>query len=126
MSSNRNGPIRVLSQAEIEADLAAVSKELEIQTHFYADLASAAATAEADFKATFARAVVGMSANQSMKLTSAEKQARAEVIATDDFRAWKLAEARRNATKELLLSLRARLDALRSLAANVRYQVGSF
>lgn len=122
---NRN-TTRVLTQAEIEADLASVAAELESQTHAYADLAEASAVAEADYKVAYARAIVAMSAHQTTKLNAAEKQARAEVIASDDFRLWKIAEARRNATKELLLSLRARLDALRSLAANVRYQVGSF
>jgi hypothetical protein len=117
---------RTLSQTEIERDIAAISDELESQTYLYKQLAVEAAEAESDYKLKFARSVIGQSAMQSHKLTASDKQARAEVLSEMELRVWKIAEARRNATKEALLSLRARLDALRSLAANVRYQTGSF
>ena len=61
-------------------------------------------------------------AHGSLKLTAAEKQARAELHAADELRVWKINEARRGASKEALLSLRARLDALRTLSATLRSQ----
>lgn len=112
---------RILTQGEIEVELMRVTEALEEQTEVFAEIAELAAIAEADYKLRHARAVVGL-ASQSGKLSVAERSARAEMIAAEELRAWKLAEARIKSTKEALLSLRARLDALRSLSANVRAQ----
>jgi hypothetical protein len=60
-------------------------------------------------------------AASGIKMPVADKEARADVTASDEFRAWRIAEARRAASREALLSYRARLDALRTLSANVRY-----
>jgi hypothetical protein len=50
------------------------------------------------------------------------RDARALLACEAEFRRYKIAEASRNATKEHLASLRARLDAERTLSANVRAQ----
>jgi len=113
--------VRVLAQVEIENEILAVLDALEDQTHLYDRLAADAASAEADYKLAYARSVVRLSDSQA-RMTAPEKQARAELYAADELRAWKVLEARRGATKEALLSVRARLDALRSLSANVRHQ----
>lgn len=113
--------MRVLAQVEIENEIVACLDALERETDRYDRLATDAASAEADYKLAYAKAVIVLSDSAS-RMTAAEKQARAEVHAGDPLRAWKVLEARRGATKEALLSLRARLDALRSLSANVRAQ----
>jgi len=113
--------VRVLTQGEIEADIMRVADEIEEQTHVYADVAHDAAVREADYKLRVARAIVSLSASEA-RMTAAEKQARADVQAAEELREWKIADARLKATKESLLSLRARMDALRSLSANVRSQ----
>lgn len=110
---------RVLVQGEIEAQIMALSDELEAETERYADVADLAASAEADYKLAVARTWVGL-ASAGRNITAGERQARAELSAADELRAWKLMEARRQASKEALLSLRARLDALRTMSANVR------
>jgi hypothetical protein len=112
---------RLITQGEIEELILRIADEMETETERYSDLATVAADAEADYKLRAARALISM-ANAPQKMTAADRQARAEVIAADELRTWKLSEARRQATKEALLTLRARLDALRSLAANVRHQ----
>ncbi len=112
--------MKVLTQAEIENEILRVTNELEQQTYTFADVADLAATAEADYKLRYARAVVTLSTQS--KMTAADKAARAELAAAEQLREWKVADARLKSTKEALLSLRARLDALRSLSANVRAQ----
>jgi hypothetical protein len=113
--------VRVLAQVEIENEILAVLDALEDQTHLYDRIAVDAASAEADYKLAYANAIVRLSDSQA-RMTAPEKQARAELHAADELRAWKVLEARRASTKEALLSVRARLDALRSLSANVRHQ----
>lgn len=113
--------MRHLTQGQIEADILSVSDALEVGTEQYADLADLAATCEADYKLSYARAFVALAAQQS-RMTAPEKQARSELHAAAELRAWKIAEARRQSSKENLLSLRARLDALRTVSANIRSQ----
>jgi len=48
----------------------------------------------------------------------------AHLKATSDYREWRTLEAQERATQQLLTSLRAQLDALRTIAANVRYAGG--
>lgn len=115
---NRRRPIVL---AEVEDQILELSAVLESETETYAQLSEVAAACEADYKLRVARMIVGLS-QQNGKMPVVEKQARAEVSASDELKAWKLAEARRQASKESLLSVRARLDALRSLNASVRGQ----
>jgi hypothetical protein len=112
---------RLLSQGEIETAIMRLSEELESVTYQYADLADKAATAEADYKLHSARLMVAL-ANSPMKMTAPERQARVDAQSDDQYRIWKINEARRQASKEILLSLRARLDSLRTLSANIRNQ----
>jgi hypothetical protein len=112
---------RLLTQGDIERSIIAFSDQLEEQTYMYARLSDEAAEAEADFKLEAGKQLIGLIASGS-KMTAQEKQARVDIACTNAFRIWKLAEARRQSCKEALLSLRARMDAQRSLAANVRHQ----
>lgn len=115
-----NAP-RLLTQGQIEHGIVALSDQLEEQTYLYAQLSDAAAEAEADYKLEAGKALIYL-VSTGTKMTAQEKQARVDIGCSETFRAWKLAEARRQSCKEALLSLRARIDAQRSLAANVRHQ----
>jgi len=116
-----NRPVHVLTQGDIENMILALSQEIEDSTYTYSDLSDTAAIAEADFKFAAARAMIDL-ADKGAKMNAQERQARVDVSAAPQFRDWKIAEARRQAMKEMLLSLRARLDATRTLSANVRHQ----
>jgi hypothetical protein len=112
---------RLLTQGEVEEQILRLSDELEAETDRYARLADKAATAEADYKLQAARLMVGFVASPS-KMTALEKQARVDAQCDGSYRVWKINEAQRQASKEALLSLRTRLDSLRTLSANIRNQ----
>lgn len=112
---------RLLTQGEIESAILSLSEELETQTYAYAEQSDRAAIAEADYKIRHARALVGFASDPTIKLTATERQARVDLHCAAELREWKIAEARRQSTKETLLSLRSRLDAMRTLSANVRH-----
>lgn len=113
--------MRVLTQAEIEDGIMRLSAELEDEVYRYAALSDDAAEAEAAYKGKHARAVVRLGAESGVKSTALERQARAELSAVEELRLYRIAEGRRSASKERLLSLRSRIDALRTLSANVRH-----
>ena len=113
--------MRILAQPEIEQRILDTLAALEEETYAYAQMSDLAAQSEADYKIRAAKALVFESADHP-KMTIGERQARVEISCAVELRAWKVAEARRQTSKEALLSLRARLDALRSLSANVRAQ----
>lgn len=109
----------VLSQHDVEQRMIEIDDALAETTLAYADLADAAADAEAVYKEQLARALLAVAASAD-KATAAVRQARAELACVDAFRTYKLADARRGACREALLSYRARLDSLRTLNANIR------
>jgi len=111
-----------LTQGHIEQAIMALSDELEAETERYSDVADLAANAEADYKHAFAETLVRVAADPTVKRTADERRALADLRSADARRVWLIAEARRTASRETLLSLRARLDALRTLSANVRAQ----
>ena len=108
--------MEVLTQVDIEHRIIAITDALDEQTHLYAELADNRAEAEADYKHRHARALV----EQAGKIPVATKDAVAHLRATDDYRRWKVLEARERATQQKLVALRSQLDALRTVAANVR------
>lgn len=118
--------LRILSQGEIESMIAELSDALADETSAYADVEERQARAEADFKHKWAMTYVQIAdatAGQGRSgPTVDEKQSRCDLAAEREFRDWKIYDARRRASKEALLSIRARLDALRTLSANVRQQ----
>ena len=61
-------------------------------------------------------------ADDGRKMTALTRAAMADLEASAEFRLYLLAKARKETTKEAMLSLRHRIDAMRTLAANVRYQ----
>lgn len=115
-----NAP-RLLTQADIEDMILNVADELEAETERYATICDEAARAEADWKYRSARSFIVLSEGEA-RMTAAEKDHRVTLANFSELRQYKLLEARRTASKEALNSLRARLDSLRTLSANVRSQ----
>lgn len=116
-------PSDVLSQGQIEGQIVALVDELADETYRYAAVEEMAATFEADYKYRFARSLLDVAANTSdRRVTAGEREATADVASASEFKVWKIHDARRRASKEALLSIRARLDALRTLSANIRQQ----
>lgn len=111
-----------LNPIDIEFAILDVCDALEAETDQYAGLSELAAETEAEYKLTYARAHVQLASNYTTKMTVHERQARADLASNDALKVWKIAEARRMASKEGLLSLRARMDALRTLSASLRNQ----
>jgi len=118
---------RLLTQGEVEQEIMALSDELAEETRRYADVSELAADHESAYKERHAKAVihvyeqVGITAD-AKKLSASERDARIDLLCQDGYATWKVTGARAEASKQALLSLRARLDALRTLAANIRAQ----
>ncbi|MBM4076039.1 MAG: hypothetical protein FJ267_10380 [Planctomycetes bacterium] len=91
---------------------------LEEETESFETLATDCAKKEGLMKANWAKEY--LSAKGSIK----EREAWADYKLSDEVYGYKIAEALVKAKREKLLSVRASLDALRTLNANVRVQVG--
>jgi hypothetical protein len=105
-----------LTQVDIETDILRICDKLEQDTSLLAETSVQRAEAEATFKQRYAKAMV----EQTGKVPVASKEAIAHLRSSDEFRIWRILEAREKATQQSLLALRARLDALRTISANVR------
>ena len=113
---------RTLSPVDVEFSILDLCDALEAETEQYASLSEGAASAEADYKLKYAKTHVQLAASKNVKMTVHERQAIADLQSNDEFRIFKINEARRQSSKEALLSIRARLDALRTLSASLRNQ----
>ena len=112
----RNRPI---SQIDVEETLLELIEELETETEAFERLAEDAAKKEAMYKTNWAKEY--LSAKGSIK----EREAWADYKLADENFDYKIAEALLKSKREKLLSLRTSIDALRTLNANVRVQVGN-
>lgn len=110
----RTSPI---SQVDIEQELLRLLDRLEIETEKFETLAMDSAKKEALYKSTWAREY--LSAKGSIK----EREAWADYKMDEQNFDYKCAEALVKTKRELLLSLRTSIDAMRTLNANVRVQV---
>lgn len=106
------------SQADVESEILRLSARLEQATDEYARLITLEAEAEVEYKKTHAQAVL-----QSNEGTVSQREAQAILKCADELVQRRISEALASAQKELLLSLRAQLNALQTLAANIRAQV---
>ena len=112
----RNNPI---SQVEIEGELMRLMDMLESETEAFESLAEDLEKKEALYKSNWAKEY--LSAKGSIK----EREAWADYKLADENFDYKIAEALLKSKREKLLSLRTSIDALRTLNANVRVQVGN-
>lgn len=110
----RNSPI---SQIEIEQELLRFMDLLESETEAFEVLAVDAAKKEALYKSNWAKEY--LSAKGSIK----EREAWADYKMDELNYEFKIAEALMKTKREALLSIRASMDAMRTLNANVRVQV---
>ena len=116
-----------LVQGEVEQLMSVLGRQLEEGTEEYAKLAEERAIAEADYKERYWTALirqVDSSTGNGPRYTAAQKEARAGLAAKEEFRRFKLSEVREKAAQQFLVTIRARLDSLRTIAANVRASGG--
>lgn len=105
-----------LTQVDLENDIMAICDRMEQDIQTLAELSVQRAEAEADYKYRHARAVI----EQEGKAPVATKEALAHLRASEQFKTWKILEAREKTTQQSLLAARSKLDALRTICANVR------
>jgi len=105
-----------LTMVDVENRIVALCDLLEVETEAYAELSSQRAEAEADYKYRYSRAFV----EQAGKVPVASKEAVANLRSSNEFRSYRILEARERATQLKLTGIRAQLDSLRTIAANVR------
>jgi hypothetical protein len=103
-----------MNPAQIELELERLSRRLMEETEAYAEAAERAAQAEADYKRAYFRAYLEAHG------TVPEREARAHLAAEEEYAARRITEAVAQAKAELLRTIRAQLDALRTLAASAR------
>jgi hypothetical protein len=131
-SDSRNGEqrprTRPLAQVEIERGIVDLCDDLEHTTEEYARVSDEQAEAENAYKRKYTRALVSLGSVGVMpdgrKSTTEWREAQASITAEDEGARHRILEARLRATKEALITKRARLDALRTIAANVRSMGG--
>ena len=111
----RTSPI---SQVDIENHLLRLIDELEEETDAFEALAEDHAKKEAQYKSSWAKEY--LSAKGSIK----ESESWADYKLADEQYFYKMAEALLKSKREKLQSLRTAVDAMRTLNANVRVQVG--
>lgn len=114
MQQRRSQPI---SQIDIENELLRLLDALETETEAFERMSMTAAKADAAYKREWAKEY--LAAKGSVK----EREAWADYKLAQLIDDHKIAEALLKATREKLTSLRSAIDALRSLNANVRFQV---
>ena len=111
------GRSQPISQVEIESEIMRLLGILEEETEAFETLAVDAAKKEALYKSNWAREY--LSAKGSIK----EREAWADYKMDEVNYDYKIAEALVKTKRELLLSVRSSMDAMRTLNANVRAQV---
>lgn len=109
--------------SQVAHAIASMCDRLEEATDTYSEDILRAARSDAAFKLAFAQAMLEVIADSSTRMTVAEREARVEVMVNDKRVIAEVHEAQAKATRELLNSLRVRLDSARSLGANLRAQV---
>lgn len=127
---------RPLSQVEVETDLMEEVEHLEALTNGghspksdadllgYDDICDLAADAEADWKITEANTLIALAAKKTEGRGEPEYLRRARVLQAhgDLYRSYKKAGAVKESRKEAMTTSRNRLDAVRTIAANIRTQ----
>lgn len=110
--TNRSSPLSITT---VEAEIMRLCDRSEQLVEEIAARAEEAATLEARYRIGFAQALLCADGR-----TAAEREAAAMLVVADLLTERKIAEARLLAAQEAGRHVRAQLDALRSLNANVR------
>jgi len=118
--------LRPLSQVEVEGRIAALCDDLEEATEQYRELCEGEAEAENAYKRTYHRAIIVHSERTTRadgtKPTVSWIEAQAHLACEDQEALYRTRSASVRALKEALTTKRTQLDALRTLAANIRGQ----
>ena len=113
-----NTRTKPISQVEVEQEIMRLMELLEEETEAFEKLAEDSAKKEALYKSNWAKEY--LSAKGSIR----EREAWADYKLSDESYDYKISEALVKAKREKLISLRTSIDALRTLNANVRTQIG--
>lgn len=108
--------IEPINQIDLESQMLRICDRIEADIELLFDLSAQRAEAESAYKYKYSRSMV----EQTTKVPVASKEAIAHLRASDEYRNWKVLEGREKATQQSLIASRARLDALRTISANVR------
>ncbi|MBP6526135.1 MAG: hypothetical protein KA249_12080 [Dermatophilaceae bacterium] len=106
---------RPLSADEISAEISRISQRLDFQVGEIAQRARRAAVADVEYRLAHAKAALAVEG-----ATVGEREARALLEVADEFAAHRHADAVLLAAQEAGRSLRAQIDALRTLSAAQR------
>lgn len=120
-----NPPERLVYQEDIENEILRLSQILENATGELATVSEAAANAEADYRVLYAQVFYnpdGFREPKVDKLTEKIREAVAIDVSSEELRRYKVGMARQLSLQEKCRQLRAQLDAVRTLSANVRGQ----
>ena len=109
-------PTDQIHQIDLEAEMLRICDRIEADIELLADLSTQRAEAESAYKYKHARSMV----EHTGKVPVASKEAIAHLRASEEYRQWKVLEGREKATQHSLIASRSRLDALRTISANVR------
>ena len=109
----------MLTQGSVEAELERLIEAADVVAHDVADRAEEAARAEHAYKIGYARALLRSEG------TVAIREAQSLLMVEQEHLERKIADAKLLAAQETARTIRAQLDALRSVNATVRHAVGS-
>lgn len=115
-------PLDPNSPHQVAVAIADMSDQLEARTAEYAVDIEQAARSSSAYKLAWSQAMMDIINRSTSRMTVAEREARVEILTNDQRVIAEIHEAKAKATKEALNSLRVRLDACRSLGANLRAQ----
>jgi len=104
---------------DVETALMELSKRLETEVEFFADVSTERAEAESEYKRQYHSIIVRMTSG-----TVTQKESMAHVKSAVAFREWKISEASEKATQQKLISIRTQIESLRTISANVRAAAG--
>ena len=107
-------------QTEVEELLFRLGADLEEGTEQYEKLAEERAVAEVDYKERYWTALIRIVDGDGPRRTAAQRAAMAGLIAKEEWRHFKLLEAREKSAQQHLITIRARMESLRTVSAIVR------
>lgn len=106
---------------DLPGQIIAVLDEMEKATDVFGAAIDRTAVAEAEYRLAHAQATINLAASPlAGKMTVATRDAHALIQSRHEYEIWMVYAAASEAAKQYLYTLRARLEALRTLNANVR------
>lgn len=117
---------RRLSPSQIDAEILRLSDAMEKRTDLLATHAEEAADAEVEYRQAQAkanlRAAVMSGSGKDGRTTVDERKSIVDSRCEAEMRRYKIAENLYDVDKEILRTMRSQIDALRTVAANIRVQ----